>query len=275
MDESSVMYGLIRLEETIDMSTTVKFVYVHWFGEGVPFAKRGRFGIVHGSVKDLFEPYHGDIETGNTADLEESKLRTIIQESSGTKSKVLDSEDAKGRQERGFMANQGATSKNKPLGSGTQFAGVQGAARGGGAVTFDEAVKSAATSIRDDGTDTNWCVASYEDNDVKKPLILLGSGNEGLSALKEMLKTDIVAYGLLRVTDIVDDISTVKFVFIQWVGEDVKPMSKAKISTHKSEIEKVFLPAHVSVFATLPTEVSEREIMGKVQSASGSKSHVK
>ena len=43
------------------------------------------------------------------------------------------------------------------------------------------------------------CVASYEDNDVKKPLILLGSGNEGLSALKEMLKSDIVAYGLLRV----------------------------------------------------------------------------
>jgi hypothetical protein len=27
------------------------------------------------------QPYHGDIETGNTADLEESKLRTIIQES--------------------------------------------------------------------------------------------------------------------------------------------------------------------------------------------------
>jgi hypothetical protein len=88
------------------------------------------------------------------------------------------------------------------------------------------------------------CVASYEDNDVKKPLILLGSGNEGLSALKEMLKTDIVAYGLLRVTDIVDDISTVKFVFIQWVGEDVKPMSKAKISTHKSEIEKVFVSSY-------------------------------
>ena len=45
----------VRLEETFDMSPTVKFVYVHWFGEDVPFAKRGRFGTVHGSVKDLFD----------------------------------------------------------------------------------------------------------------------------------------------------------------------------------------------------------------------------
>lgn len=43
--------------------------------------------------------------------------------------------------------------------------------------------------------------------------------------------------------DVVDEISTVKFVFITWVGEGVKPMTKGKISTHKSTVEKVF---HVS-----------------------------
>ena len=37
-----------------------------------------------------------------------------------------------------------------------------------------------------------------------------------------------------------------KFVFVTWVGEDVKPMSKGKISTHKSTIEKAF---HVSLLA--------------------------
>ena len=40
-----------------------------------------------------------------------------------------------------------------------------------------------------------------------------------------------------------DGIATVKFVFITWVGENVKPMTKGKISTHKSTIEKAF---HVS-----------------------------
>lgn len=42
------------MEHTIDMSTAIKFIYVHWVGTNVPFAKRGRFGVVSGSVKNLF-----------------------------------------------------------------------------------------------------------------------------------------------------------------------------------------------------------------------------
>ena len=44
----------VRLEETIDMSTTVKFVYVHWMGKSVPFVKRGKFGVVQGSIEKQF-----------------------------------------------------------------------------------------------------------------------------------------------------------------------------------------------------------------------------
>ena len=38
----------------------------------------------------------------------------------------------------------------------------------------------------------------------------------------------------------VDDIPTVKFVYIQWVGETTKPMDKAKSATHKGAVEEVF-----------------------------------
>ena len=41
-------------------------------------------------------------------------------------------------------------------------------------------------------------------------------------------------------TDVVDDIPTVKFAFIQWLGESVKPMAKAKISTFKGTMEDIF-----------------------------------
>ena len=41
-------------------------------------------------------------------------------------------------------------------------------------------------------------------------------------------------------TDVVDDIATVKFVYIQWVGESVKTMTRAKISTHKGDLEAEF-----------------------------------
>ena len=49
-----VHFPIVRLEEEIDMSTSVKFVYVHWVGDHVPFTKKGRFGVVHGSVVQWF-----------------------------------------------------------------------------------------------------------------------------------------------------------------------------------------------------------------------------
>ena len=51
---TNVMRILVRMEHTIDMSTAIKFIYVHWVGTNVPFAKRGRYGVVSGSVKNLF-----------------------------------------------------------------------------------------------------------------------------------------------------------------------------------------------------------------------------
>ena len=47
----------VRLVELVDsyVESTVKFVYVHWVGESVPFAKRGKFGVVHGSVEQHFQ----------------------------------------------------------------------------------------------------------------------------------------------------------------------------------------------------------------------------
>jgi len=47
----------VRLVELVDsyVESTVKFVYVHWVGESVPFSKRGKFGVVHGSVEKHFQ----------------------------------------------------------------------------------------------------------------------------------------------------------------------------------------------------------------------------
>ncbi len=48
-------------------------------GESVPFAKKGRFGVVHGSVQEHFNPYHLLIETGSKDDLtEEEMIKKVI-----------------------------------------------------------------------------------------------------------------------------------------------------------------------------------------------------
>jgi len=54
-----------------------------------------------------------------------------------------------------------------------------------------------------------------------------------------------LSYCFILQTDIVDEIPTVKFVYISWVGDNVKPMSKAKISTHKGALEEMFYVSFV------------------------------
>ena len=51
---TAVLLSSVRLEETFDMSTTVKFVYIKWSGPNVAFAKKGKFGVVQGSIEQHF-----------------------------------------------------------------------------------------------------------------------------------------------------------------------------------------------------------------------------
>lgn len=46
-------------------------------------------------------------------------------------------------------------------------------------------------------------------------------------------------------TDVVDDIPTVKFAYIIWVGENMRTIPKATVSTHKGALDEVF---KVSIF---------------------------
>lgn len=269
LQDSEAMYGLVRLVELVDsyVESTVKFVYVHWIGESVPFIKKGKFGVVHGSVEEHFQPSHCVIETAHREDLTEEEMMKVISETSGRTNKVLDVTDAAQRPDRGF------TSSSNVIKTGRTQSSFQ--TPGAVAVNIDDAVTQAIAEVRSDETQIDWCVGSYAENNAKKPIVLTGKGTDGLKGMVDLLKNDVVAYAFLRVQDEVDGISTVKFVFIQWVGENVKPMTKGKISTHKSTVEKAFHPAHVTIYATVLGELSEDLILSKVQSASGSKSHVK
>lgn len=266
-DETQMMYALARYESAFDMSNTVKFVYFHWVGDKVSFGKKGRFGVVHGSVEQKFSPYHLFIETSSKEDFNKEKILQQLEENTGKKSKVLETVTT-GMQERGFTQTQ-VPKRGPAAKSGPEIA------KDGAQVEISPEVFNAIHEVRSDDSSTKWMLAQYEGGDPKSPLVLVATGTEDINEMKTHLSEDAGMYGLYRTTDKVDDIVTVKFTFIQWIGSQVKPMRKAKISTHKGVLEKTFGPFHVSLFATDSSEISERIVMDKITSASGTRSHVK
>ncbi|XP_048776315.1 uncharacterized protein LOC125680661 [Ostrea edulis] len=267
LEESQAMYALARYESTFDMSNTIKFVYFRWMGDRIPVGKKGRYGVVHGSIEEKFNPFHLVVETSSREDFDTDKILQQLEENTGKKSKVLETKTPE-MQERGFTNSQ-LPQKKAPQSA----VAAPGVAKIGGRIDITSDVMCAIGDVRKDDNDTRWMLAEYETS--KGPVTCTGKGSGDISELKEMLDDAKVMYGLYRVTDTVDDITTVKFVYIGWVGCNVKPMMKAKISTNKGIIEENFAPFHVNIFATELSDLSEKIAMDKVTAASGTMSHVR
>jgi len=84
-----------------------------------------------------------------------------------------------------------------------------------------------------------------------------------------------IFYGLVRVTDRIDQSETVKFVFVIWCGEKVPFVQKGKMTTHKGSISTLIGQFHNAINCSNFGEISEEIIFGKVTDASGTASHVK
>ncbi|XP_059148978.1 uncharacterized protein LOC131936091 isoform X2 [Physella acuta] len=260
MDSSEAMYGLARYETKFDLSTTVKFVYIHWIGDSLPVAKKGRYGVVHGSIESKFSPYHLLVEASTAEELNSEKILHTLMETAGTKSKVLDDGQLPQRQMRGFTQTQVPQRDRK-----ANF-GVSAVSAKGAEVEILADVAEAVARVRLDGDPATWMVAGYKDANPRGPVQCMGCGEGGLDELKGCLDDSLPMYGLYRVTHTdADDITTVKFVYIIWVGTKVKPMAKAKISTHKGTAEEIFCPAHVTVYASELSDIVERNIMEKIK----------
>ena len=69
----------------------------------------------------------------------------------------------------------------------------------------------------------------------------MGSGTGDVdSELAPLLQENVVAYGLVRKTEKIDDSVTVKFAFIRFVGNNIHRMLKARLGTHFGTITAFF-----------------------------------
>jgi hypothetical protein len=120
-----------------------------------------------------------------------------------------------------------------------------------------------------DATATNWLIISYPD-DKKDELALLATGEGQLDELTTHLKPEMAAFAYLRVNIANDQYSQrTKFVLIQWCGENVRVMRKAKLSIHNSEIKNVLHAYAIEVAADDTNELKQDQILLLLRKAGG------
>ena len=97
----------------------------------------------------------------------------------------------------------------------------------------------------------------------KQPgLQVVGSGTGEPEAIRGSLASTELLYALVRVSQQVDRSTTVKFALVSWVGEEVAPMRKAKLSTLRGAATEVLSPFHAELLnAHDVSAVSHENIM--------------
>jgi hypothetical protein len=130
----------------------------------------------------------------------------------------------------------------------------------------DDGAREAIKEVRQDASATNWVLCGY---DASNAVALQGKGEGGLAELQSRLDEKQIQYGLCRVGDVVDGHATTKFVFLVFLGAQVKTVAKARVTTHRGAVKDFFGQAHVTVDAATAEEASEEAIMARVTDASG------
>jgi len=269
LQDDNVGYGIVRLVERRDDSDTIKFVFVRWTGENIHRMLRARLGTHSGAIKDIISPYHVDVEATTKDEINEDIIWAHVRKASGTATYVID----KPGSSSGSVSH---APKSPQQGSKSPSFANAGVNKQSGGVHFtdEKALRAAIADVRSDASGTNWVLASY-DAPNSNNVVLLGSGAGGSAELLGHLKDDIVAYGLVRQSEKFDDSTRAMFAFINWTGENIHRMLRAKLGTHSGAIKEIFSPYHVSINAEKDNEISEAIITTTIRETIGTASKVR
>ncbi|XP_063933157.1 coactosin-like [Zophobas morio] len=172
---------------------------------------------------------------------------------------------------RGFTQRSAATNIKKPESTSKHSVNVSSHA-----LKFSQELRDAMTELRKDGGNVKLVIAEYEKQDPRTDKLNLGKKSAGdIAEFISSFKDEQAQYGLLRTTDNYEGITTVKFVYVAWIGEKVTGLARARVTVHKGACSELFAPHHVTFEATHRSDISEDEVKSKVQSASGSKVNVR
>ena len=273
LDDKKVLFGGFRCRAVDDRGTTksvrAKFVFVTWLGGSVSAVQRARCGTLRSEFQRLFDGNHISIQTSDLDDLSEQALVDKLQSSTGAHKPTGYEFDGNDNQS-GLTTGLSSSSAPAPVEKKTEA--PQEAPK---KATGTSGLKPADLweEIKNDKTTTKWMIATYDGKDVSSATVQK-QGTSGLDGLIKAFEPDIVQFAGLKCKAI-DDRGSIKsirnkFIFISWVGPNVKPMLRAKVSAHKVDFQqRIITGSHISVHTCDVTDLNEKDLIQQLQSSTG------
>lgn len=234
------------------------------------------------------QQFHVDLNVNSQDEITQEIIMAKVMDFSGSGSRVIDS--STGVRIRTLNAARACTAISPNFVSvqratldsqakNTNRASVNfGAKRAGGSsdqVTFvnEEEAKAHIKEVRTDGSETDWCLFTYEDPKSNN-VVFLGKGSGGVAEMIPHLKDDVVAYGVVRKIDQIDMTAHAKFCFVNFVGDNINRMLRARLSLHQGAVRAFFAPFHCDISITQSNEISDDIVLKLIKSNSGTESKV-
>jgi len=264
LPDDEVRYALLRKTHQVELAKTTKFVFISWTPEGIKPLRKALLSTYLPQVSELLKPYHVSFNWSERNELNEKAILDKIGASAGTASHVV-----------AHAENKQSAAAAKPKASPMVPSSIREDRKLN--IVEEEALHAAIKDLRNDGSETNWVLIGYTDNNVDS-LALKGSGSGGLEEIGSKLDDTQVLYGLFRVTESFDKTNRVMFGFFKLLSSShvaIPPVKKALISTHMGFITKLFQPYHVEFLLDSASEFTPDMVHHRIQTMMGTKSNVR
>jgi len=261
LSQDNLFYGFVRTTEAIDSTVAVKFIFLSFIGENVPMMKKAKTSTLKGTITEAFEPFHGELLNASTLDeVTVSSLASVLKKNDGQTGNA----QASGAQAQ--RAGQQAGASPKKVTVSKAFGGADAAAMGKEEVEVASGeVRRAVAAVRSDAEPCCWCLLGYSDDKDPK-LVLVASGDGAAEEMAPHLTQAAFLYALVRVKQAIDASVTVKFALISWMGEEVAPMRKARLSSLRGQAATALSPYHTELLnVASATEVTHAAIMKQLE----------
>ena len=118
----------------------------------------------------------------------------------------------------------------------------------------------ALTAMRREFGPINWALFEY-----REPLTLIEGGSQGLYEMLDHLRDDLAAVAIVRMAFGARDFRRMKYIFVQWLGDSVKPIQRAQLQQRYAAMLKALGPVNLDLTLLGERERSTEAVLKKVE----------